>query len=219
MMTAVGVGVLFLAAIAWSWGQLVRFPIPTPRWTFSLAQVEGTLTPGQTVALTKAGSTGETIAAGTVESYTPSIRTARVILDKINIEPLHTLRDTKQAVVAAPDGSRAFFANVTVAEGIPIFRLLYLQSAVAALIAVAGIFTIYTFIGRKPGPVEFLIATDSEMKKVNWGTRRVIIDSTYVVIGATFLIAGIIFAADSIFAIVFQRMGILGSGSSPTGGG
>src|SRR3712207_7866772 len=42
---------------------------------------------------------------------------------------------------------------------------------------------------NKPANVDFLIATDSEMKKVNWTSRRELIGSTKVVIVFMFLIA------------------------------
>ena len=42
---------------------------------------------------------------------------------------------------------------------------------------------------NKPANVDFLIATDSEMKKVNWTSRKELIGSTKVVILFMFLIA------------------------------
>ena len=47
---------------------------------------------------------------------------------------------------------------------------------------------------NKPANVDFLIATDSEMKKVNWTSRKELIGSTKVVIIFMFLIAFILFA-------------------------
>jgi preprotein translocase SecE subunit len=63
----------------------------------------------------------------------------------------------------------------------------------------------------RPRTVDFLIATDSEMKRVNWSTPREIRGSTYVVIGACFLLAAALFIFDLIFKTVFQSMGILGN--------
>jgi hypothetical protein len=40
----------------------------------------------------------------------------------------------------------------------------------------------YYLIGRKPRMVDFMIATEGEMKKVNWSTRREIFGSTILVI-------------------------------------
>ena len=42
---------------------------------------------------------------------------------------------------------------------------------------------------NKPSNVDFLVATDREMKKVNWTSRKDLIGSTKVVIVFMFLIA------------------------------
>jgi preprotein translocase subunit SecE len=65
---------------------------------------------------------------------------------------------------------------------------------------------------NKPGNVDFLIATDGEMKKVNWTSRRELIGSTKVVIIFMFLIAFILFAIDIIFGYFFQLIRVLDTG-------
>ena len=58
----------------------------------------------------------------------------------------------------------------------------YIQATGAFLVtALFGIFGYY-LIGRKPKVVDFMIATEGEMKKVNWSSRREILGSTWVVI-------------------------------------
>ena len=52
---------------------------------------------------------------------------------------------------------------------------------------------------NKPANVDFLIATDSEMKKVNWTSRKELIGSTQVVIMFMFLIALFLFAVDEVW--------------------
>jgi preprotein translocase subunit SecE len=79
---------------------------------------------------------------------------------------------------------------------------------------VAGVFvTIYAFFAwrlmNKPGNVDFLIATDSEMKKVNWTSKRELIGSTKVVIIFMFGIALFLFLLDQIFNIVFYLIDVL----------
>ncbi len=64
----------------------------------------------------------------------------------------------------------------------------------------------------QPKVADFLIATEGEMKKVNWSTRREIIGSTWVVIGLTFFIAVAIFVLDYlIFTPFFQWINVLDS--------
>jgi preprotein translocase SecE subunit len=65
------------------------------------------------------------------------------------------------------------------------------------------------WIMNKPGSVDFLIATDSEMKKVNWTTRAALIGSTKVVILFMFGIAIILFTLDLIFNTVFYAIRVL----------
>jgi preprotein translocase subunit SecE len=86
---------------------------------------------------------------------------------------------------------------------------IYIQAGAAILILViAGALGFY-LIGVKPRVVEFLIATEGEMKKVNWSTRREILGSTWVVIATTIFIAIIIFIFDVIFRLIFQAAQVL----------
>ena len=78
----------------------------------------------------------------------------------------------------------------------------------------AGVFLLgYTiwawWFTNKPSTVEFLIATDSEMKKVNWTTRKELIGSTKVVIIFMFIIAMFLFTCDLIFGAFFHLVGVL----------
>ena len=68
----------------------------------------------------------------------------------------------------------------------------------------------YYLIGRKPKVVDFLIATEGEMRKVNWSSRREIRGSTIVVIGLTCVIAFIIAILDYlIYTPFFQWINVL----------
>lgn len=78
---------------------------------------------------------------------------------------------------------------------------------VVALVAV-GIF-IFQLIGQKRGVVDFLIATEGEMKKVNWSTRREIAGSTKVVIFVLLAMGFILFVVDVIFMAFFGAIGVL----------
>jgi len=82
-----------------------------------------------------------------------------------------------------------------------------------AMIAAVVFGAIYAFFAwrlmNKPSNVDFLIATDSEMKKVNWTSRRELIGSTKVVIGFMFAIAICLFLLDLFFNTVFYYLHIL----------
>jgi preprotein translocase subunit SecE len=78
---------------------------------------------------------------------------------------------------------------------------------IAGLAIAFGLFVWYMM--NKPGNADFLIATDSEMKKVNWTSRRELIGSTKVVIIFMFLIAFLLFAFDIIFGYLFYFLDVL----------
>ena len=59
------------------------------------------------------------------------------------------------------------------------------------------------------GKMDWLIATEGEMKKVSWSTRKEIVASTKIVIIAVFLMAIILAAVDTGFSMLFHKMGIL----------
>ncbi len=86
---------------------------------------------------------------------------------------------------------------------------IYVQAGGAALLVAIFGFLGYHLIGRKPRVVDFMIATEGEMKKVNWSTKREILGSTWVVIGLTVLIALLCGAFDLVFSKFFQWVGVL----------
>lgn len=67
------------------------------------------------------------------------------------------------------------------------------------------------FLMNRPTNADFLIATDSEMKKVNWTTRQELIGSTKVVILFMFTIAVLLFVTDIVFGYLFHFMDVLRS--------
>ncbi|MFO0961593.1 MAG: preprotein translocase subunit SecE [Phycisphaerales bacterium] len=79
-----------------------------------------------------------------------------------------------------------------------------------ALVFLAGTGSlIFWALGRNHRTVDFLVATEGEMKKVNWSTRREIMNSTGVVIFTMFAIAIFCFACDQLYAWFFQQIGVL----------
>ncbi len=89
---------------------------------------------------------------------------------------------------------------------------LYIPRQVSAGVALFVLFSILFFAWRamnKPSHVDFLIATDSEMKKVNWTTRKELMGSTKVVIFFVLLISTLLFLLDVIFGYFFQLIKVL----------
>lgn len=57
--------------------------------------------------------------------------------------------------------------------------------------------------------VDFLVATEAEMKKINWSTRREVVGSTIVVVATSLGIAFICWAFDLAFYFLFVLMKVL----------
>jgi len=73
--------------------------------------------------------------------------------------------------------------------------------------ALASLAWRYTYAHR--GASDFLVATEGEMKKVNWSTRREVIGSTRVVIVITLMMAGLLFLIDWVFMQLFTFIHVL----------
>jgi len=74
-----------------------------------------------------------------------------------------------------------------------------------------GFLLVYSIVAirlmNKPSNVDFLVATDSEMKKVNWTSRKELIGSTKIVVVFMFLIAAFLFLIDQVFHLLFWAGG------------
>jgi len=64
------------------------------------------------------------------------------------------------------------------------------------------------WIVNRPKSADFLIATEGEMKKVSWSSKKEIIGSTKVVIVTTFILAAVLFCVDITFKVLFQMVGL-----------
>ncbi len=83
----------------------------------------------------------------------------------------------------------------------------YVQYGAAAVVFVA-LGTVAFFWVNKPKVVDFLVATESEMKKVSWSSKAELVGSTLVVIGTVVTMGLLIFVCDVVFKFVFDTMGL-----------
>jgi len=88
-------------------------------------------------------------------------------------------------------------------------EVIYYQGAAAGVIMVVGGALVYWLTYLSPKSGEFLIATEGEMRKVNWSSRREILGSTWVVIAIAFLIAFLLFVVDVLLSKFFQMINVL----------
>jgi preprotein translocase SecE subunit len=94
----------------------------------------------------------------------------------------------------------------TVSVGFP---SIYLASGVSMLfLAMVGA-ALWWFVGWNARSVDFLVATEGEMKKVNWSTRHELVGSTVVVIAVVFTISLFCWLFDFIFSTLFVWMKVL----------
>ncbi len=90
-------------------------------------------------------------------------------------------------------------------------QTVYVQAGAAVVfITVLAVIGYYLICVHKRF-VDFLIATEGEMKKVNWSTRREIMGSTWVVISLTFIIATLIALLDLFYSMIFTTLNVLES--------
>jgi preprotein translocase SecE subunit len=216
VLTATMAGVIVLAAAAWLWQELQRASaaIPTPTWTIVMDRgTTGKAEAGQVVTLLgEPGATGarEEIGTATVKVFDATGNGRVTIGDR----QMKAGKDPSGIRALAPGPAGGATLNGPVSGnpvGVPLFDALYLQAAGVSLVLILGAFLVYWMVGVNARTVEFLIATDGEMKKVNWSSRKDIVGSTWVVILWSVLLAGGLWVVDFLFQAFFKVIGVLQS--------
>ncbi len=85
---------------------------------------------------------------------------------------------------------------------------IYWQATIAVLLII-GVGLLLWWSLNKAKIADFMIATEVEMKKVNWPSRKEVVGSTWIVICGTVMLAGLLLVIDLGFAKTFQSIGIL----------
>jgi len=217
VLSAIGVGVLVLAGAAWAYEQAKTVKIPARSWTFTLVDARpaggAPPAPGDTVVLLGyEGASDELSETGsaTIASYEPGRGTrATLVIDGFDSDRTRDFAGDAEQIRVGPRGEPVLTAAVRSAVDTPMYPVLYLQTGAALAVILLGAIGIYLFAGSTRSSVDFLIATDGEMKKVNWSSYREVRGMTIVVIVATFLIAGILYLVDIGFSWFFGAIGVL----------
>lgn len=217
VLTAAMAGILVLAGCAWLWNELQAASglIPRPTWRLTVGSpIAGDAQAGQTLVLLGEGqAAGERkeIGKAVVQSVQPATAGARDLIIR-PVEMVAASDPSMARAVAPATGGATISGAVIGAVSIPLFEPLYLQAAGVTVLMLAGAAVTYWYTGVRPRTVEFLIATDGEMKKVNWSTRKDIIASTWVVILWAVLLAAGLFLVDLLFSLFFRAVGVLQTG-------
>ncbi len=89
---------------------------------------------------------------------------------------------------------------------------IYLSWGLGGLFVALCLPFIYLWTARTATTVDFLVATETEMKKVSWPTRREVSGSTVIVIATGVAIALFCFLFDQAFFLLFVQMNVLKPG-------
>ncbi len=113
---------------------------------------------------------------------------------------------------AAAAGLLALAGAAFLSQEIVVFRFAdnqYVRLLLPVLVFVAAAYGIFYLVGRKESVVDFLIATEGEMKKVNWSSRKEIWGATKIVIVTLLFLAFVLFVVDVLFIVFFNSIGVL----------
>lgn len=86
--------------------------------------------------------------------------------------------------------------------------LVFVTGGTGAFLIIVCLLILFYILNR-PRIVDFLIATEDEMRKVNWPSKKEVIGSTWVVILGTLFMGLALWIVDLIFAEIFMNIGIL----------
>ncbi len=89
----------------------------------------------------------------------------------------------------------------------------FVQFGVPVAIAV-GIAALMYWLVNRPRSADFMIATEGEMKKVSWSSKREIVGGTKVVIATTLILAMLLWAVDLAFGLFFRWIKVLDIGGT-----
>jgi preprotein translocase SecE subunit len=134
------------------------------------------------------------------------------LITQLNGKPVTNVADLLSALEGVKI-NQAFTIEVVRAHSIN----LYVQISAGLLILLASAFVLFRVFNRH-NIVDFMIATEAEMKKVNWPSKSDVIGSTWVVICGTFMLALLMFVVDFIFIWLFTYIEILNAGGGAATG-
>ena len=85
----------------------------------------------------------------------------------------------------------------------------YVKYGVPAAMIIALAALMFWLVNRASS-ADFLIATEGEMKKVSWSSRKEVVGSTKVVIITAAIVSLVLLAVDLMFVWVFGKLGVMG---------
>ncbi len=105
-------------------------------------------------------------------------------------------------------GAKFLYDRLGVFEGEETWQLLVTSGIPILFAVVLGSVCWWIVFGHR-ATGDFMIATEGEMKKVSWSSKREIVGSTKVVILFVVLLAVLLFVVDLSFQVLFRWIGVL----------
>ncbi len=197
MMSAIFFGVLVAGGALWLSNQINAMSVPTDSWNYTVASTDG-FAPAREVKLER---NNEEVGSAFVRSVDGSI----LVLENLTMQSDQFPTATGLSISA--EGVDP--VEVQSLQIVPKFEKTYLQGGVAAGVLLIGAIIVLWFCYSNKKFSEFLIATEGEMKKVNWSSRREVFGSTWVVIAISVLIAAILFVTDIVFKSIAEGINLI----------
>jgi preprotein translocase subunit SecE len=110
-------------------------------------------------------------------------------------------------VIIAAIGCYSLFRKLEILRDYTRFYL-YWQAGIPAAVFLASGALAY-WVVNWPKAADFMIATEGEMKKVSWSSKRELIRSTMVVVLFVVAMALMYWAVDQSFAFLFRWIGVI----------
>ncbi len=85
----------------------------------------------------------------------------------------------------------------------------YVRTLVPVVLFLALAYLTFWAVGRNPKVIDFMIATEGEMKKVNWSSKKEIWGATRVVIVTVLALAFLLAIVDAVFILFFSTIKVL----------
>jgi len=213
VLTAAAIAIITFATAGWLMGQMnvLSTKLPVRSWNVEVGTLTGTAPKvGERVTLVRNSTSGsgqpETMGTAEVSEYSPTSSALKIK----KFEPANPEAKAEDASVLKSAAEGGFSAPIkNGVRGIPLVQSTILQGIAAAVVLLSGALIAFLFCGNRPGTVEFLVATDMEMKKVAWSTRKDIWNSTLVVVGASFLLSTALFGIDLALQFFFKAINVL----------
>ncbi|MBL8990002.1 MAG: preprotein translocase subunit SecE [Phycisphaerae bacterium] len=212
VMTACLIGIATLTTAGWVAAQVgvIVDKLPKSSYVFSISEIQGPApAPGTAVTLIgriDSSRPQQAIGTATIGSFSAEDRAAR--LDGVSMQEKFDVALTQRLVVGDP-ATPTSSATAAKPAALPPVEPLYAQGGVAGIIIIAGAVLAYWLSGTRHSSVDFLVATDYEMKKVNWSTPRELMGSTTVVIAGFFFIAAVLFVFDFLLQLFFTQIDVI----------